>query len=139
MPQTENYIEMRERLSRLDMQDIFTKVSECLEVDYNFVMSKTRKREAADVRKIAIKFCLEILNYDVLNGDRKLGYSGVASFLKLKHSDIIHLYKTCNNYIESNNIFRQKYERCIHLKPGFVENFNRSAQPTKRDEFLIIN
>ena len=36
MPQTENYIEMRERLARLDMADVFTKVSECLiKIEYS--------------------------------------------------------------------------------------------------------
>lgn len=85
------------------INDIFAKTCQMLDVSKSDALSKNRKRELVECRQIAMYFCAE---------NTKFTYSQIGYDIGDKdHSTVLHAKKTVTNLLQTDKQFREKYAR----------------------------
>lgn len=87
---------------QLTIPDIQRIVCEYLDIPEDLVRAKTRKREIAQTRQIAMYFCKQLTNHSL----KTIG----LHFGGRDHSTVIHANQTVENQIETDPKFRERIE-----------------------------
>ncbi|MFV1979685.1 MAG: chromosomal replication initiator protein DnaA [Rhodothermia bacterium] len=97
---------IREPQVQLTITDIQRIVCEYFDIAEDQIRARTRKREVAQTRQVAMYFCKKLTN----NSLKTIG----LQFGGRDHSTVIHAYKTVENQIETDNKFGQMIEDVQH-------------------------
>lgn len=97
---------IREPQVQLTIADIQRIVCDYFDISEDQVRARTRKREVAQTRQVAMYFCKKLTN----NSLKTIG----LQFGGRDHSTVIHAYQTVENQIETDKKFSQMIEDVQH-------------------------
>ena len=97
---------IREPQVQLTISDIQRVVCDYFDITEDQVRARTRKREIAQTRQVAMYFCKKLTN----NSLKTIG----LQFGGRDHSTVIHAYQTVENQIETDQKFSQMIEDVRH-------------------------
>jgi hypothetical protein len=80
--------------------------------------SLSRKREYVDARKLFFYF---------MKANTKLSLNGIGSYIGRKHSDVVHGLKSCRALLETDKVFREKFEKVQQLINLYHEQNNQQT------------
>jgi chromosomal replication initiator protein len=89
-----------------DLFVILSNVSQCCMITLEQLRSKTRKREIVEARQIYCKLAKKRTKYTL---------EQIGSAINKDHATVLHSVRTCNNLIETNINFKNKYNDCKNI------------------------
>ena len=89
-----------------DLFVILSTVSQCCMVTLEQLRSKTRKRGIVEARQIYCKLAKKRTKYTL---------EQIGSAINKDHATVLHSVRTCNNLIETNINFKNKYNDCKNI------------------------
>ena len=89
-----------------DLFVILSNVSQCCMVTLEQLRSKTRKREIVEARQIYCKLAKKRTKYTL---------EQIGSAINKDHATVLHSVRTCNNLIETNINFKNKFNDCKNI------------------------
>ena len=89
-----------------DLFVILSNVSQCCMVTLDQLRSKKRQREIVEARQIYCKLAKKRTKYTL---------EQIGSAINKDHATVLHSVRTCNNLIETNINFKNKYHDCANI------------------------
>ena len=89
-----------------DLFIILSKISQCCMVTIEDLRGNKRNREIVEARQIFCKLAKIRTKYSLTK---------IGSAIKRDHATVLHSVRTCNNLIETNLNFKNKYNDCENI------------------------